>query len=174
MNQHVFFFFRVVREASKDGVPFQVLISLCNAADIIYRSHGKPHDSAEPKSALVWELKPQFARAEEEPSTSLLVHWDINHCNFPQRLCSHWWATDSVPAIPSMQRQELRALPSRCADIKCSISDAKARYKVAQSYHIVNERAQTVHVLVHWWFPVGCGQLRCQRKWPLVIRRFAI
>ena len=118
--------------------------------------------------------KPQFAWAEEEPGTSLFVHWDINHCNFPQRLCSHWWATDSVPAIPSMQRQELRALPSRCADIKCSISDAKARYKVAQSYHIVNERAQTVHVLVHWWFPVGCGQLRCQRKWPRVIWRFAI
>ena len=30
-------------------------IYLCNAADIIYRSNGKPHDSAEPKSASVWE-----------------------------------------------------------------------------------------------------------------------
>ena len=41
----------------KDGVPFQVLIYLCNAADTIYRSNGKPHDSAEPKSASVWELQ---------------------------------------------------------------------------------------------------------------------
>ena len=52
--------------------------------------------------------KPQFAWAEEEPGTSLFVHWDINHCNFPQRLCSHWWATDSVPAIPSSTFQPSR------------------------------------------------------------------
>ena len=55
---------------------------------------------------------PQFAWAGEEPGTSIFVHWDINHCNFPQRLCSHWWATDSVSVIPSMQRQEL-ACPSK-------------------------------------------------------------
>ena len=56
--------------------------------------------------------KPQVAWAEEEPGTGIFVHWDINHCSFPQRLCSHWWATDSVSVIPSMQRQEL-ACPSK-------------------------------------------------------------
>ena len=62
------------------------------------------------------DCKPQFAWAEEVPSTSLFVHWDINHApmafSSPQHLCSHWWATDSVSAIPSMQQQEL-ACPSK-------------------------------------------------------------
>ena len=75
MSQHDDFFFRVVREASKDGVPFQVLISVCNAADIIYRSNGKPHDSAEPKSAVAWELQaaicPSGRRTRHKPFCAL-------------------------------------------------------------------------------------------------------
>ena len=75
MSQHDDFFFRVVREASKDGVPFQVLISVCNAADIIYRSNGKPHDSAEPKSAVAWELRaaicPSGRRTRHKPFCAL-------------------------------------------------------------------------------------------------------
>ena len=59
----------------KDGVPFQVLIYLCNAADIIYSSNGKPHDSAEPKSALAWELQaaicPSRRRTRHKPFCAL-------------------------------------------------------------------------------------------------------
>ena len=94
------------------------------------------------------DCKPQFAWAQEMPGTSLFVHWNINHARIvaaSPRAFVHvdeplTWLTRCLPSRPCSIKS-LRALPSLCADIKCSISGAKARYKVAESYHTVNERA---------------------------------
>ena len=66
--------------------------SLCNAADIIHRSNGKPHNRAEPKSASVWGLQAAIClsgrNAGQKPFSALKYQPCSDCCSFPQGLCS--------------------------------------------------------------------------------------
>ena len=133
-------------------MPFQVLIYLCNAADIIYRSNGKPHDSAEPKSASVWELHPAICLSGRRTWHKHFCALRYQPLQFPPAplftLMSHWLGVC----------HPVHAASRACVPFQVVVLTSSAVSRMqklgTRSHSLTNERAQTVHVLVHWWFPV--------------------